>query len=52
MEVDHLAWKVENLTEWDISPSCYINPKDSDQCQENLNIVVYSKSCLLHILLQ
>ncbi|XP_039467295.1 hemicentin-1 isoform X1 [Oreochromis aureus] len=42
MEVDHLAWKVENLTEWDISPSCYINPKDSDQCQENLNIVVYT----------
>ncbi|XP_005468795.1 hemicentin-1 isoform X3 [Oreochromis niloticus] len=42
MEVDHLAWKVENLTEWDISAFCFINRKDSDQCMKDLNIVVYT----------
>ncbi|XP_063328163.1 hemicentin-1-like isoform X2 [Pelmatolapia mariae] len=41
-EVDHLPWKVENLTQWDISASCYINTKDSNQCQKKLNIVVYT----------
>uniref|UniRef100_A0A3Q0RFJ6 Ig-like domain-containing protein n=1 Tax=Amphilophus citrinellus TaxID=61819 RepID=A0A3Q0RFJ6_AMPCI len=41
-EVNQLSWTLENLTEWDISPSCFINPADSEQCMENLKIVVYT----------
>uniref|UniRef100_A0A3B4G558 Intercellular adhesion molecule 3 n=1 Tax=Pundamilia nyererei TaxID=303518 RepID=A0A3B4G558_9CICH len=39
-EVNHLPWNVESLTEWGISALCFINT--NEQCQKNLNIVVYT----------
>lgn len=46
----HLTWTVENLTEWTISPLCFINPtQDSkfEQCMRSPNVVIYSKlACL------
>ncbi|XP_078125559.1 hemicentin-1 [Sander vitreus] len=41
----HLVWTVENLTEWTISPSCFINIlKDSQiqQCSKNPKVVLYT----------
>ena len=46
--VTHMAWTVEKLTEWTISPSCYINPFPENsfpQCFKNPKVVLYSKSC-------
>nr|XP_004552193.1 hemicentin-1 isoform X1 [Maylandia zebra] len=39
-EVNHLPWNVESLTVWGISALCFINT--NEQCQKNLNIVVYT----------
>ncbi|XP_076608323.1 hemicentin-1 [Chaetodon auriga] len=41
---NHLTWAVESLTDWNISPSCFISPsKESqfEQCQMTTKVVVY-----------
>lgn len=46
--VTHMAWTVEKLTEWTISPSCYISPSPESsylQCFKHPKVVLYSKSC-------
>ncbi|KAL3053555.1 hypothetical protein OYC64_005979 [Pagothenia borchgrevinki] len=43
--VTHMAWTVEKLTEWTISPSCYINPVPENsfpQCSKNPKVVLYT----------
>ncbi|XP_034075869.1 hemicentin-1-like [Gymnodraco acuticeps] len=43
--VTHMAWTVEKLTEWTISPSCYINPfpeSSFQQCLKNPKVVLYT----------
>ncbi|XP_060945577.1 hemicentin-1-like [Limanda limanda] len=40
--VKHLTWTVENLTEWNIAPKCYINRQNDPQCYTKLNIVLYT----------
>ncbi|XP_028267964.1 hemicentin-2 [Parambassis ranga] len=39
--VDHLVWTVDKLTDWNISPKCFLNPIDQDQCSTVLEVVVY-----------
>ncbi|XP_053181909.1 uncharacterized protein LOC128365260 [Scomber japonicus] len=36
-----ISWKVDNLTEWDISPQCYYTDDDGYQCITRLPITVY-----------
>ncbi|KAF1379666.1 hypothetical protein PFLUV_G00178390 [Perca fluviatilis] len=41
----HLVWTVENLTEWTISPLCFINPLGNSQflqCSKNPKVVLYT----------
>ncbi|KAK1877054.1 Hemicentin-1 [Dissostichus eleginoides] len=43
--VTHMAWTVEKLTEWTISPSCYIYPfpgSSFEQCIKNPKVVLYT----------
>ncbi|XP_010775772.1 hemicentin-1-like isoform X2 [Notothenia coriiceps] len=43
--VNHMAWTVEKLTEWKISPSCYINPfpnSSFQQCFKYPKVVLYT----------
>ncbi|XP_062264458.1 hemicentin-1-like [Platichthys flesus] len=43
--VNHSTWTVGKLTEWTISPKCFINlknMKEGPQCQKNLNISLYT----------
>ncbi|TKS92109.1 Hemicentin-2 [Collichthys lucidus] len=44
--VKHLTWTVEALTDWNISPVCYLNlPPDSqfgEQCSANPKVVLYT----------
>uniref|UniRef100_A0A8C3AI26 Ig-like domain-containing protein n=1 Tax=Cyclopterus lumpus TaxID=8103 RepID=A0A8C3AI26_CYCLU len=40
--VNHLAWTVANLTDWTISPSCYINLPPQTQCTQNLTVILYT----------
>ena len=46
-DVQFITWRLETLTEWDIRPKCYgeflIAPNNYSQCDERLNITVYSK---------
>ncbi|KAK9978078.1 hypothetical protein ABG768_019847 [Culter alburnus] len=35
------TWTVSNLREWNIEPSCFINPKDGDQCSSYLPVTIY-----------
>lgn len=48
--VNQLTWSLEHLTEWSVSPACFINytPINGtlDQCTKDLKVVVYSKSDL------
>lgn len=49
-KVNHLTWTVEELTDWNISPQCYINPSSEsqfDQCFSKPKIVLYSKSAFI-----
>lgn len=41
--VQHLTWTVENLTDWPISPSCFLN-MPNEQCSRKPKVVLYSKS--------
>ncbi|XP_044038551.1 hemicentin-2-like [Siniperca chuatsi] len=44
-KVNHLSWTVPRLTEWDISPSCYINPSPINtfkQCFLSLKVILYT----------
>ncbi|XP_036945278.1 hemicentin-2-like [Acanthopagrus latus] len=44
-EVNHLTWAVENLTDWNISPQCFINPSSESQfgqCFSEPKIVLYT----------
>ncbi|ROL51167.1 Hemicentin-2 [Anabarilius grahami] len=36
-----ITWRVSELREWDIDPFCYLNPKNGDQCQLELQVTVY-----------
>ncbi|CAB1454197.1 unnamed protein product [Pleuronectes platessa] len=43
--VNHLTWTVGKLTEWTISPKCFINLQNmqvGSQCLKKLNIVLYT----------
>ncbi|ROL51171.1 Hemicentin-1 [Anabarilius grahami] len=40
--VNLITWRVSELTEWDIKPFCYLNPKNGDQCLSNLPVTVYN----------
>ncbi|XP_039973461.1 hemicentin-1-like [Xiphias gladius] len=43
--VNHLTWAVENLTDWTISPSCFINGSPNgtfDQCSKTAKVVLYT----------
>ncbi|CAK6971170.1 uncharacterized protein LOC128379280 [Scomber scombrus] len=41
----HLRWSLENLTEWSMSPICFINPHEEfskwEQCSMKLEVVLY-----------
>lgn len=41
-----LTWTVENATDWDLKPICFILYKDGHQCLKNPELVIYSKSRL------
>lgn len=41
LNVKSITWNVDSLTEWDISPFCYIVKLDSNQIRENLEVIVY-----------
>lgn len=46
--VRHLAWSVDALTRWHISPACFLSPVPKSgrkQCSGNPDVVVYSE-CL------
>ncbi|XP_052408417.1 intercellular adhesion molecule 1-like isoform X5 [Carassius gibelio] len=36
-----ITWKVSELTQWDMSVQCFINPVDGAQCLVNLTVTVY-----------
>ncbi|XP_069381356.1 hemicentin-1 [Paralichthys olivaceus] len=38
--VNHLNWNVENLTDWNISPMCFLNMAVG-QCSRELKVVIY-----------
>ncbi|XP_034750323.1 hemicentin-1-like [Etheostoma cragini] len=41
----YLVWTVENLTDWTVSPSCYINPLQNSQfqqCVKKPGVVLYT----------
>ncbi|XP_051905398.1 titin-like isoform X1 [Hippocampus zosterae] len=43
--VRHLAWSVDALTRWHISPECFLSPvpkSGRDQCSKNADVVVYT----------
>ncbi|XP_031168179.1 hemicentin-2-like isoform X2 [Sander lucioperca] len=45
MKATHLVWTVENLTEWTVFPSCFINILQNSQfqqCSKNLTVVLYT----------
>lgn len=49
--VNHRIWSVQNLTNWEVSVACYINPSPVStfgQCSKKANIVLYSKSQVLN----
>ncbi|KAF0032855.1 hypothetical protein F2P81_015145 [Scophthalmus maximus] len=39
--VQHLTWTVENLTDWPISPSCFLN-MPNEQCSRKPKVVLYT----------
>ncbi|XP_068435512.1 basal cell adhesion molecule isoform X3 [Clinocottus analis] len=41
-KVNHLAWTVENLTDWTISPTCFLNLSPDGQCQKKPTVVLYT----------
>ncbi|XP_042360313.1 hemicentin-2-like [Plectropomus leopardus] len=44
-KVKHVVWTVENLKEWGITPSCFINPSqesDFKQCFKHPKVVLYT----------
>uniref|UniRef100_A0A3B1ICF2 Sc:d0202 n=1 Tax=Astyanax mexicanus TaxID=7994 RepID=A0A3B1ICF2_ASTMX len=40
-DVQSLTWTVDSLTEWDISPYCYLTKTNHDQEIEKLQVLVY-----------
>ncbi|XP_049332013.1 intercellular adhesion molecule 5 isoform X1 [Astyanax mexicanus] len=40
-DVQFITWSVDSLEKWDISPSCYINLIDDNQCRVHLNVTIY-----------
>lgn len=46
LPVRHLTWSVDRLTQWKISPMCYLSSSRrlKAQCSDTLKVVVYSKS--------
>ncbi|KAI1893214.1 hypothetical protein AGOR_G00121390 [Albula goreensis] len=38
--LNSVLWEVENLTDWNTSPMCFVNLK-SRQCMKNLNVTIY-----------
>ncbi|KAF7665990.1 hypothetical protein LDENG_00122260 [Lucifuga dentata] len=42
MDVKHVTWKLDSLTQWTISPKCYLNEQITDnQCLKSLPVIVY-----------
>ncbi|XP_040917727.1 hemicentin-1-like [Toxotes jaculatrix] len=44
-KVNHLTWTVESLTDWDISPHCFLNPPPNgtfQQCSRTAKVVLYT----------
>ncbi|XP_064170248.1 intercellular adhesion molecule 5 isoform X4 [Anguilla rostrata] len=51
-EVQFVTWRLETLTDWEISPKCFGNfliNAEHDQCDKKLNITVYKPSDSVYI---
>ncbi|XP_053181933.1 vascular cell adhesion protein 1-like [Scomber japonicus] len=44
-----ISWKVDNLTEWEISPQCYYTHDENNQCVTKLPITVYQPPKNVHL---
>lgn len=54
-QVNHLTWTVKNLTDFSISPTCFIslsNNSQFEQCFMTLKVVLYSKSFVFSVFAQ
>lgn len=49
--VREVNWKVARLEDWTISPKCYINPHDIDQCSLTLPVTLYKPPDYVNIYL-
>lgn len=43
--VRSLTLNIESVTDWGLSPICFINSLDGNQCMRTLQVTVYSKFC-------
>lgn len=41
--VTSVPLNISSVTNWGLSPFCYINTLDGNQCKETLQVIVYSK---------